>query len=223
MFKINIAEKGKTFKIESDSEALEGKKLGDKVSGKDISPDLSGYEFTIKGASDIAGFPHKEDIEGPQLKKVLLKKGWGMHKRTKKEGKKPVSTPKGFRRRKTVRGNTISDKTVQINLVVKKPGSKPLQEIFPDQNKKEEEKKEEPSTDNDNKQEKEEKMPDEKEEIKEEIKEEVKEEIKDDIPDSPETKTEEQKEKATEEVEEEVTEQSEEVAKKIAEDEEKKE
>jgi len=114
-FKINIAEKEKTWKVESDSESFIGKSLGDKIDGKDISQELAEYQFQIKGASDIAGFPHKEDEEGTQLRRVLLTKGWGMHKRPKKEGKKKVSTPNGFRKRKTVRGKVISDKTVQIN------------------------------------------------------------------------------------------------------------
>ncbi len=144
-FKINISTKdGKTWKLESESESIVGKALGEKIQGSDISADLAGYEFHIAGASDIAGFPHKETEEGPQLRGVLLTKGWGMHKRPRKEGKKPVGTPKGFRKRKTCRGKVISEKTVQINLILEKSGSKTLAEIFPEQNKaKEPEKKEE--------------------------------------------------------------------------------
>ena len=61
----------------------------------------------------------------------------------RREGKKKVSTPKGLRLRKTVRGNQIGEKTVQININVLKEGTKKLPEIFPDQNKKEEPKTEE--------------------------------------------------------------------------------
>ena len=134
-FKLNISNKGKAWKLELESEELLGKKIGDKLQGKEFSADLDGYELEITGASDIAGFPHKKDVEGRELRRVILTKGWGMHKKPKKEGKKPVSTPKGLRLRKTVRGNQISDKTVQINLNVVKSGSKDLKEIFPDQNK----------------------------------------------------------------------------------------
>lgn len=123
--KINISTSdGKTWKIEIDSEVLTGKKLGDTIKGQEISADMSGYEFIIAGGSDIAGFPHKADVEGAALKRVLLKKGWGMH-----------AKKKGLRLRKTVRGMEISEKTVQINLKTEKIGNKQLNEIFPDQNK----------------------------------------------------------------------------------------
>ena len=178
VFKINISGKnGKTWKFETESEVLIGKKLGEKLNGSEISPDLAGYELTINGASDIAGFPHKLDVEGPQLKRVLLSKGWGMHKRPKKEGKRKVQTPRGFRKRKTVRGNIISEKTTQINLMITREGSKKISEIFPEQNKIIEIEK--PT---------------------EVIKEAPKEEIKDSIPESPETETSESKENAAEEI-----------------------
>ena len=88
MFKFNISEKtGKTFKIEAEAEELVGKSLHDKVNGLEISPELAGYEFEIAGASDIAGFPSMEGIEGIGLKKLLLNFGKGMKKRPRKEGK----------------------------------------------------------------------------------------------------------------------------------------
>ena len=141
-FKLNISEKDKSWKFEIESDFLIGKKLGEKINGKEISKELEGYELEISGASDKSGFPYKKDIEGAELRKVLLIKGWGMHKKPKKEGKKKVKTPKGLRLRKTVRGNQISEKTVQINLRVLKAGKSKLEEIFPEQNKpKEKEKK----------------------------------------------------------------------------------
>jgi len=214
--KLNISQEGKAWKLESETDVLVGRKLGDTINGKDLSANLEGYELTITGASDFAGFPHKANIEGTELKRVLLTKGWGMHKKPKKEGKKPVSTPKGLRLKKTIRGNQISDKTIQINLNVARAGNKKLAEIFPDQNKPKEEPK---------KKEKEEKPMEEeqKEEIKEEITEEVKEEIKDGIPESPETATEEKKEEAAEKVAEEVAEEVEEAVEEVAEEEKKEE
>ncbi len=134
-FKINISEKGgKTFKIESESEALLEKALGEKISGNDVSSDLAGYEFEITGASDKSGFASRKDVEGQGLKKVLLGYGKNMHKKPK--GLKKVNKkPKGLRLRKTVRGKIISAETSQINLKVVKEGGKKLTEIFPEQNK----------------------------------------------------------------------------------------
>jgi len=146
MFKINIATKdGKTFKLESEAETLIGKKIGEKVSGKEISSGLNGYEFEIRGASDKAGFTAMENVEGETLKKVLLTYGKAMKKRPRKEGKKKqlCKKPKGIRLRRNVRGNTISDAIVQINLKILKDGTKKLSEIFPEQNKKDEQVQEE--------------------------------------------------------------------------------
>jgi small subunit ribosomal protein S6e len=134
-FKINIGTKeGKTYKLEVDSEELMEKSLGDNVSGKDIYPELDGYEFKITGTSDSSGFSSREDVEGIGLKKVLLTYGKGMHKRSKREGKKKRSnpTPGGLKLRKTVRGKVISPAIVQINLKLIKEGSKKLKDIFPD-------------------------------------------------------------------------------------------
>jgi ribosomal protein S6E (S10) len=133
-FKLNISQKGKAWKLELDSEILVGKKITDKIPGKEISPELDGYELELTGATDFAGFPHSPNLEGPDKRRVLLTKGFGMHKKPKKEGKKKTSTPKGLRLRKSIRGSQISDKTIQINFNVLKEGSKKLAEIFPEQN-----------------------------------------------------------------------------------------
>lgn len=141
-FKLNISDKGKAWKLESTSEILVGKTIGEKLKGEEITGELAGYELEITGASDSAGFPNKKDVEGPELKRVLLTKGWGMWRKPRKLGKKKVATPDGLRLRKTVRGNRISEKTVQINLNVLKHGHKKLEELFPDQNKPKEKKAE---------------------------------------------------------------------------------
>lgn len=148
MFKINIAEKsGKTYKFELETEEFLGKELHSKIQGKDLLPNLNGYEFEIAGASDKSGFTAHEDVQGVGTKRILLTYGKAMKKRPRKEGKKKVSNPKpkGLRLRKTVRGRVISPEIVQINLKILKEGSKKLSEIFPEQNKpKEEAPKEEP-------------------------------------------------------------------------------
>jgi small subunit ribosomal protein S6e len=135
MFKLNISQNGRAWKIENDSEAWVGKKIGDKVKGDEISQDLDGYEMEITGTSDKAGFPGKIDEEGNTLRRVLLTKGFSCWTEPKGLRKHPVKMADGLRLRKTVRGNTISRDTIQINMKVTKPGSKKLEEIFPDQNK----------------------------------------------------------------------------------------
>ncbi len=126
--KINVSHKGITKKFETDSEALNDKKIGETVSGTDISQDLEGYEVQITGTSDKSGFPGLEGLQGPGLRKKLLTYGIGMHKRPKGERKK-ADQPKGLRLRKTVRGNTISEDTVQINTKVTKEGKTKFEEI----------------------------------------------------------------------------------------------
>ena len=129
VFKLNISDKGKAWKLETESEFFVGKNLGDKIQGKEIKPELEGYELEITGGSDSAGFPLYNELPGLNLRKVMLKKGWGMKDNTE-----------GVRRKKTVRGKTISTATSLINLKVIKQGSKPLIEIFPEQNKQKEKK-----------------------------------------------------------------------------------
>jgi len=132
--KLNISEKGRAWKLEIESSALEGKSIGEKIKGSEIKPELEGYEIEITGGTDFAGLPMSPEVEGISYKKVLLTKGWGMHKRPKGV-KKKVSQPKGLRLRKTVRGKTISEKSMQINMKVIKEGKSPLAQIFPEQNK----------------------------------------------------------------------------------------
>ena len=122
-FKLVVGDKGKAWKAEIDNESLIGKSVGDKIQGKDIKPELDGYEFEISGGSDLAGFPLNKEVPGLALKSLLLKKGWGMKD----------SYP-GIRRRKTVRGKVISQSTSQINLKITKAGTKKLTEIFSEQN-----------------------------------------------------------------------------------------
>ena len=123
-FKLNISDKGKAWRLESNAEFLVGLSLGERFEGKELGNAFSDYEFEITGGSDMAGFPLSKDVEGIGLKTVLLSKGWGMKDKRK-----------GIRLRKSVRGKTISDKVIQVNLKVVKEGKKTLSEIFPEQNK----------------------------------------------------------------------------------------
>ena len=128
-FKINVGFKGKTFKVETEDEKLVGYSIGDKVKGEEISEDLTGYELEITGTSDKAGFCGVKSINGPDLKKVLLDYGHGMHMKPKGE-RKVNKKPNGLRLRKTVRGKEISNFTIQINTKVLTEGSKKFDALF---------------------------------------------------------------------------------------------
>ena len=136
-FKINISDKGKTLKIESESESLIRSKIGDKIKGESFSPDLEGYELEITGTSDASGFPGIKGHVGGQLRKVLFKKG-----QTGLRDKR-----KGIRLKKTIRGEEITEKTIQINMKVLKQGKKSFAEMIP---KKEDKKGESNSEENKN-------------------------------------------------------------------------
>ena len=121
----------KTYKVELDmdkAQPLFGKKIGQEFNGEAIG--LDGYKLKITGGSDLSGFPMRRDIEGTGKRRVLLKVGsLGFRKRRyhsipEGEGakKKLKETRKGERRRKAIRGNTISDSIRQINCVVTKTG-----------------------------------------------------------------------------------------------------
>ena len=86
-----------------------GLKIGDSVKGESI--DLQGYEFEVTGGSDFCGFPMRKDVLGVGRKKILSYSGIGV----KKGGK-------GMLQRKTVCGNTIHSKIVQVNLKAIKVG-----------------------------------------------------------------------------------------------------
>lgn len=103
--------------VEKQASGLIGKKIGDTFSGNVLG--LSGYEFQITGGSDKEGFPMRRDVEGTARKKILLSSGPGFHPKRK-----------GQRKRKSIRGNTISTAISQINVKVVKYGDKPLEKIF---------------------------------------------------------------------------------------------
>ncbi|MBS3148020.1 30S ribosomal protein S6e [Candidatus Woesearchaeota archaeon] len=127
-FKLVIGTKGgkcvQKDLAEPTSDLLLGKKVGDKVEGDSIG--FAGYEFQITGGSDYCGFPMRKDVEGPGRRRVLEISGIGLKQKAK-----------GIRQRKTVCGNTIHQKTVQVNLKVLQEGKEPF--VFPE--KKAEDKK----------------------------------------------------------------------------------
>ena len=143
-FKINVAYKGKTFKVETEDEELVGFSIGEKIKGEELSEDLKGYELEITGTSDKAGFMGSPEIDGPNLHKVLLGYGRGMHMKPKGE-KKTNKKPNGLKLRKTVRGKEISLFTIQINTKVITEGAKKFDTLFetPEEEKPAEEEKKE--------------------------------------------------------------------------------
>ncbi|MCC7574408.1 30S ribosomal protein S6e [Candidatus Woesearchaeota archaeon] len=117
-FKLNIGDpvSKKTLKKDvkdAEAEAFIGKKIGESIKGDSFG--LPGYEFVITGGSDYAGFPMRKDVLGGNRKKILIVKGIGIRKN--EDGRKA---------RRTVAGNTVITKTVQINLKVTKQGKTPL-------------------------------------------------------------------------------------------------
>jgi len=127
VFKINISDKGKTLKLETESEVLVGKNIGETFRGEDIDTNLKGYELKITGTSDLSGIPGFKGLEGPGYHRRLLTRGQGMR-----------DTRKGIRLRKTNRGQEISLKTHQINSIVKKEGEKKFEELTKKDTSKEE-------------------------------------------------------------------------------------
>ncbi len=119
-FKLVISEGEITHQLEveaAESKKLIGLKIGEKFDASLVG--LKGYTLKITGGSDKNGFPMKKDVEGPRRIKSLLSGGIGFN---------PVRD--GQRRRKTVRGNTISDDIVQINTIVDQKGEKNINELL---------------------------------------------------------------------------------------------
>lgn len=134
-FKLVISDPktGKSYQKEFDQAGLlVGKKLGETVNGEAFG--LSGYELQITGGSDKIGTPMRKDVDGAASRRLLLTKGVGYRARVKvkKDGKNwHIRAGKGARRKKRVRGNTISAELIQINLKVTKQGTAALEQIFP--------------------------------------------------------------------------------------------
>jgi len=103
--------------VDQGQSGLIGKKIGEKVSGNNLG--LAGYELEITGGSDKEGFPMRKDVEGTARKRILLSAGTGFHPKIK-----------GQRKRKSIRGNTISPDISQINVKVVKAGPKTLDELI---------------------------------------------------------------------------------------------
>jgi len=110
--------------VDQGQSGLLGKKVGEKAQGSSLG--LAGYEVEVTGGSDKDGFPMRPDVDGPRRKKVILTSPPGYH---------PAKF--GKRKRKSVRGNTISRDISQVNVKVFKAGSKKLEDLIGAKAKKE--------------------------------------------------------------------------------------
>ncbi|MBI4017368.1 MAG: 30S ribosomal protein S6e [Candidatus Aenigmarchaeota archaeon] len=118
MFRTVVSAKdGKAFQKDIDAPSLVGMKLGDKVDGALIG--LNGYQLEITGGSDKEGFPMRKDVPGLARRRILLSDGTGYN-----------AVQSGVRKRKSVRGNTISELIVQVNLKVVTAGERAVHELW---------------------------------------------------------------------------------------------
>lgn len=132
---VNDPKTRKSYQIEVDqskASSVIGKKIGDEFEG-DMIGLSAGYMLQIRGGTDKDGFPMHPDLKGQVKKKLLLSSKPGFH-----------PPAKGQRRRKMVRGNTVSPEIVQLNVKVVKSGAEPLDKLLPHKKKEGKEKKEKP-------------------------------------------------------------------------------
>jgi small subunit ribosomal protein S6e len=123
---INDNKNGKSHQTQVSghhANSLIGKKIGDEVDG--IFVQLPGYKLIITGGTDKTGFPMRKDLPGMGRRRLLISKSKGFN-----------SKEKGLRRKKTIRGNTINQDIVQINMKVTKYSSKPIDKLIVKESKK---------------------------------------------------------------------------------------
>jgi small subunit ribosomal protein S6e len=105
---ISDPETGATYQREvegQDANRFVGRELGEEVDGGAVG--LDGFTIELTGGSDDTGRPMRDDVPGSDLRELLLTGGVGY---------KPSRD--GERRRITVRGREISERTAQINAAV---------------------------------------------------------------------------------------------------------
>jgi len=130
---VNDTKNGKSHNVQVSghhANSLIGKKIGDEVDGIFIS--LPGYKLLITGGTDKDGFTMRKDFPGMARRRLLLSGGLGFNPKEK-----------GIRKKKSVKGNTINQDIVQINMKVVKYSSKPIDKLLTVEKKEDEDKKEE--------------------------------------------------------------------------------
>jgi small subunit ribosomal protein S6e len=93
-----------------------GRKVGETLDGTVV--DMPAHKIQLLGGSDKDGVPMNGFVHGGVRRAVVLSGGAGF---------KP--TKKGQRKRKTVRGNIVTDEIVQLNVKItdRPAGAKPLE------------------------------------------------------------------------------------------------
>jgi len=92
-----------------------GRRIGETIDGSII--DMKGTKLQITGGSDKDGFPMRRSIRGGIRVNAVLSDGPGFHPRGR-----------GERKRKMIRGDTVTEEIAQINikaLVTPKEEKKP--------------------------------------------------------------------------------------------------
>lgn len=118
--KIVVSEKEKSYArtvADAQVSSLLGRRIGETVGGDALG--FPGYTLKITGGSDKSGFPLRPDLPGARQSRVLVGEGIGFH-----------PPREGMRKRRTFRGNTVSEDTVQVNMVVEAKGPKPIAELL---------------------------------------------------------------------------------------------
>jgi small subunit ribosomal protein S6e len=130
---VNDTKNGKSHNVQISghhANSLIGKKIGDEVDGIFVS--LPGYKLEITGGTDKNGFTMRKDFPGMGRRRLLLSDSLGFN-----------SKKNGLRRKKSIRGNTINQDIVQVNMKVIKFSSKPINQLLKVEKSDDGEKKEE--------------------------------------------------------------------------------
>jgi len=91
-----------------------GRRLGETLDGSAV--DLPAHTVQILGGSDKDGVPMRGNVHGGVRRRVVLSGGAGFSPKNS-----------GERKRKTVRGNVITDEIVQINMKIVERPAKPAE------------------------------------------------------------------------------------------------
>lgn len=111
-FKLIVSDSGTGKSSVSEAEgsraqALIGRSLGETIDGSALG--IAPTKLLISGGCDKNGVPMRADVHGGAKKYIVLSSGPGFR-----------PTRHGERRRKLVRGGTITDETYQINFTITK-------------------------------------------------------------------------------------------------------
>jgi len=121
-FQVAVAdpESGRTYQFEVDGQDANrfiGRDIGDEVDAGAVG--LDGYTVEITGGSDDSGRPMRGDVNGSDLKELLLEGGAGFNPERD-----------GERNRVTVRGKEVSDATAQLNVSIAERGEASVEDLL---------------------------------------------------------------------------------------------